>query len=120
EEIIADCIEGFVNRPITRKKANTFPQWILYNFGTGFAKNFFLPFQKKLFSYNLNDITASWTGRFVPKTSLREMIIGALTDRADDAFGYNSQFYYPKYGGIQSWIITLAQAIKKQIHTGFA
>ncbi|MGE4169059.1 MAG: NAD(P)/FAD-dependent oxidoreductase, partial [Candidatus Babeliales bacterium] len=117
KDVIAECIEGFVARSTSLKKTRTFPEWVDKNFGTGFARHFFLPYQKKIFAYDLDDITASWTGRFVPQTSLREMILGALEDRTNDAIGYNAHFYYPKQGGIQYWILKLAQALKKPINT---
>jgi protoporphyrinogen oxidase len=119
EATIADCIEGFVNKKTIRKKVRSFPEWVQSNFGAGFARHFFLPYQRKIFAYNLHDITASWTGRFVPQTSLREMIVGALKDKTDDAIGYNAHFYYPKQGGIEYWILKLAQAIAKPIITEY-
>ena len=46
------------------------------------------------------------------------MVIGALKDK-QDTVGYNANFFYPKEGGIQAWILKLAQAIKKPIRTGY-
>ena len=118
-ETIADCIEGFVTRHKTRKKPHNFPTWVQQNFGSGFAKYFFLPYQKKIFAYNINKITAAWTGRFVPSTSLRHIIYGAFQDSYDPTIGYNAQFFYPKYGGIVSWVNKLAEHILNPIHTNF-
>ena len=56
-------------------------------------------------------------GRFVPPTSLEQMLIGALQDNSDEAIGYNAQFFYPKQGGINFWINRLAQSIKNEIYT---
>jgi protoporphyrinogen oxidase len=118
-KVIAECIEGYVNRPQARKKACTFTQWAISNFGHGLANHFFLPYQTKIFACNVNRISASWTGRFVPKTSLRDMIIGAVLDNKDAQVGYNAQFFYPKQGGIESWVSQFAAHISKPIHTGY-
>lgn len=115
--VIAECIEGFVTRKIHSKTPKTFPEWVLQNFGAGFAHHFFSPFQTKIFAHNISKITASWTGRFVPKTSLQQMIIGAVSDYEDPSIGYNSTFFYPKQGGIQTWITSIAQQLKNPIRT---
>ena len=117
-DVIADCIEEYVKRKPCKKQSKSFYDWVLENFGSGYAKYFFLPFQTKIFDYDIKKITSSWTGRFVPQTSLREMIIGAIKD-TDDQIGYNSNFYYPKENGINSWIKNIHKKISKQIKTNF-
>lgn len=119
DDVIVDCIAGFVQRTISRKEPKTFPQWVQHNFGDGFARHFFLPYQAKIFAYNLDKITASWTNRFVPSTSLKQIIKGALRDCYEQSIGYNAQFLYPKQGGIISWVKKLADQIKTPIATGF-
>lgn len=116
KDVIVECIEGFVNRPTAENEPNNFPNWVLKHFGAGIAKHFFLGYQKKIFAYDLQKITASWTGRFVPQTSLKQMLLGALSDNVDEV-GYNSHFYYPKEKGIFYWVEKLAQQIKKPIKT---
>ena len=118
-ETIIECIEGFVQRPKRKKKISTFPDWVLHNFGSGFAKYFFLSYQKKIFAYDLDKITESWTGRFVPATSLKEIIKGALTDAQEASIGYNAQFFYPKQGGISFWVDKLANTLINPIYTTF-
>lgn len=116
---IAECIEGFVLRKKTRTTAKTFPEWVLQNFGTGFAKHFFYPYQSKIFAYDIKKVTASWTGRFVPSTSLEQIIEGALSDNDMQSVGYNANFFYPKKGGIVAWVNQLAQQVTNPISTGF-
>lgn len=110
---IIECIDQYVQRPRI-KNIKTFYQWVLHNFGAGIAKHFFFPFQQKIFAYDLQKISASWTGRFVPQTSLPQMLQGALLDTTDDV-GYNAQFFYPKQGGIQYWVDKIADQLKNPI-----
>lgn len=124
-QTIVDCIEGFVKRNCKSKgarpaKPKFFYDWVLQNFGTGFGKHFFFPYQSKIFSYDIKKLSASWTGRFVPNTSLQELISGAIKDRPDDMIGYNAQFFYPKTGGIQFWVDKLAKKINNKICTNFS
>ncbi len=117
-DTIVECIEEFIKRN-QHKKVTNFYDWVLKNFGQGFAKNFFLPYQEKIFSYDVKKLSASWTGRFVPQTTLKDMIIGAIKAPEENNFGYNSQFYYPKEGGINFWLNKIAEKLVNPIHTGF-
>jgi protoporphyrinogen oxidase len=115
-EVIAQCIEGYVNRNKNKlKKNSSFIDWVYKQFGQGFAKHFFIPYQKKIFSHDLRTISASWTGRFVPGTSLEKIIAGAIFDQTQEQIGYNAEFLYPKTGGIYYWVNAIAQHIKQPI-----
>ncbi|MBT4855802.1 NAD(P)-binding protein [bacterium] len=119
-KVISECIEGFVNRPQSNKDPKSFHAWVMKHFGAGLAKHFFTPFQSKILAYDIKKITPSWTGRFVPKTSLTQMIDGALGgQKEDEKVGYNSTFFYPQKGGISYIISSLVAKIKNQIQTGF-
>lgn len=118
-QVITECIEGFVKRK-AKKTTHTFLEWVQSNFGSGFAKHFFKPYQKKIFACDLNDLSSSWTGRFVPNTSLEQIIQGVITTpKPTESVGYNAQFFYPKEGGIIHWVQKLADQLINQIHTGF-
>jgi len=112
-DVIVECIEGFVNKPPSEHEPTMFIDWVMAHFGAGFAKHFFFPYQKKIFSVPVEELSASWTGRFVPSTSLREMLYGALHTPADE-IGYNAQFFYPKSGGIIRWVEPLYNTLHHQ------
>lgn len=118
QDVIIDCIKGFVERPQRLPKDPSFAQWVLANFGAGIAKHFFSPYQEKIFDFPLDKLSASWTGRFVPPTSLEALLRGALT-ASTQAVGYNAQFFYPLAGGILSWIESIARKIGKAPYTGY-
>jgi len=116
--VIVDCIQGFVERTQYKKK-RSFKDWVLTNFGNGFANHFFAPYQEKIFSYPIDKITASWTSRFVPTTTLSDILNGTL-QKPQENIGYNAQFYYPKKGGIISWVQKIADALLNPIATDCA
>ena len=133
-ETIAECIEGYVNRknPIsstghtkrfegrrTGNKSDKFTTWVLQNFGAGFARHFFYPYQSKIFAYDIEKITASWTGRFVPQTSLKQIIRGAIAEADDTEIGYNAHFFYPKSGGIMAWVHKIGDQLTRPVRTEF-
>ena len=114
-DIIVECITGFIKRTKNPTPHN-FKEWVQSHFGEGFGKHFFYPYQEKIFAHPIEKITASWTGRFVPATSLEQVLYGSLSDHKD-AVGYNARFLYPKKGGIQQWVHKLADNITKPINT---
>ena len=114
---IVECITGFINRTKNATPA-TFRDWVLCNFGTGFGKHFFFPFQQKIFAHNITHLTAQWTQRFVPSTSLEKILYGALSGMVTKQnVGYNASFLYPKTGGIMAWVAQLAKQIMQPIRT---
>ncbi len=108
--VIIDCIEGFMKRSDRYKNPATFYQWVLKYFGKGFGEHFFFPFNGKLLAYDVKKIHPSWTGRFVPKIELDNLLQGALTNKKTTA-GYNSNFFYPKQGGISGLITALIKRL---------
>lgn len=116
-QTIAECIEGFIARKHSSKPPRSFYSWVLNQFGTGFGKHFFFPYQEKIFSYPIKKLSASWTGRFVPKTSLTQIIQGAIADTSTNDVGYNAQFFYPKKGGIAFWVNKMAEQLINPVAT---
>ena len=116
-EVIISCIAGFVNRP-KKLKNDSFYNWVLYKFGDGIARHFFIPYQTKIFDYDIRKITASWTGRFVPPTSLEQIITGAISNKPE-TIGYNANFFYPKQGGIFDWVRKFANQIQTPVQTNY-
>jgi UDP-galactopyranose mutase len=112
-EVIKECIVGFIEAKfgkngIDEKNSNplpleeiTFEDWIYQNFGSGIAKHFMIPYNEKLWTVHPNEMTTEWMGRFVPQTSLEQLLDGALSDQSQKV-GYNANFYYPLNGGIEA------------------
>lgn len=116
--VVAECIAGFIARKKNVRNPHSFREWVLKEFGPGFGTHFFFPYQKKIFAYSIDKLTASWTGRFVPATTLTQIIDGIMHD-ADQtpSVGYNAQFFYPKKGGIFYWVEKLAQQLLTPVRT---
>jgi len=110
---VVECIEGYVHRKKSIRKPKSFAEWVLKFFGQGFGKSFFFPYQSKLLCYDPKKLAASWTGRFVPQTSLKQLLTGALAPQ-DAEIGYNASFLYPR-NGIQRVIDKLSDTIKKSV-----
>ncbi len=111
-DVIYECIEGYVNRRAGLRTPKNFYEWVLKYFGAGMGKHFFFPYNSKILAYDMRKVLPSWTGRFVPKTNLEAVLKGAFEQKDTSNIGYNSQFFYPKTGGIQHLIKSLERATK--------
>jgi protoporphyrinogen oxidase len=111
-EIIQECILSFIVAPANRWNGqsrsetgcpavyDSFAEWIEATLGTGIARHFMTPYNEKLWTVSLGELTCEWMGRFVPATSLEQILEGALSDRTQSG-GYNATFSYPLRGGIE-------------------
>lgn len=115
-EIITECICGFAKRKHFLHNPQTFRDWVLKYFGTGLAKHFFFPYNSKLLCTHHADIHPSWTDRFVPKTTMKNLFDGLACQESTNV-GYNHHFIYPKQGGIQHFVDNLRKKIKSPIKT---
>lgn len=115
-DIVKECLVGFVKKfgTVPKKKGTVpnFYDWILENFGHGFAKHFFVPYNTKLFKTDLKKLTSEWAKKFIPIPTLNEVINGAFKEQ-DKKYGYSSFFYYPKSGGISKLLDFFLMDIKK-------
>lgn len=121
-EVIKECILGFIHasgnqtngsEQASRAAADyaSFAAWIEATLGTGIARHFMTPYNEKLWTIPLNQLTCDWMGRFVPTTSLEQILEGALADQTKGV-GYNATFNYPLRGGIESLPRAFAAGLK--------
>jgi len=128
--VIKECIVGFVKATMNGRHETTsdlylqspaesqsFERWIYSTLGPGIANHFMVPYNQKLWTVPLLDLTCDWMGRFVPATSLEQILEGALSDQSRN-IGYNASFSYPLRGGIESLPRAFASQLKN-LYPGF-
>ncbi len=109
-EVIKECILEYVRAggfrlakrdpiPAYNGPAN-FEDWTLFTFGKGIARHFMLPYNEKLWTLCCRELSCNWMGRFVPDTSLEQILEGVWSDE-NAMTGYNASFSYPLQGGIE-------------------
>jgi protoporphyrinogen oxidase len=69
-----------------------------------------IPYNMKLWKHHPKEMTCDWLDRFVPKPDLKRVIQGAISNDGG-ALGYNSYFYYPREGGIDSLVRSLTDGL---------
>ena len=115
-EVVKECLMGFIESlDKDHANADNFEDWVLKTFGSGIAKHFMLPFNRKFWKTDLREVTADWVSWSIPKPTLEEVVDGAL-GMTNVGMGYNPRFAYPKRGGIDCLPMALARPLEA-IHT---
>ncbi|MDD2751772.1 MAG: FAD-dependent oxidoreductase [Candidatus Omnitrophica bacterium] len=116
--VIKECLCGFIRAQRTAQNQkgqnHSFLDWIYGTFGKGIARHFMVPYNRKFWTVDPDDLTCDWFEGFIPKPSLKEIISGAVGENKK-IFGYNAVFWYPKKGGIQE-VPRLLSAQIKHLH----
>jgi protoporphyrinogen oxidase len=113
ESVRLECVEGL---PVEEPQLDDDPaavgfgDWIAATLGPGIAKHFMVPYNEKLSTVGVDELTCEWLGRFVPRPALAEIREGATTRRRVDA-GYNATFLYPRAGGIDGMSSAMAAKV---------
>ena len=103
--VISECLYEYSKQYFTGDKGDikTFEEWIRAYFGDGIGRHFMIPYNSKIYRVHPKELTPDAGGRFVPSSDLKMLIEGALCDMSGE-HGYNSHFFYPKIGGIESMV----------------
>lgn len=91
-----ECVLGLLERE--RQDASNFSDWISQTFGAGIAKYYMVPYNQKLWKYDLEKMSTKWIADRVVVPSVRDVVKGAFSPQ-EKRFGPNASFWYPKVGG---------------------
>lgn len=99
EQVRRECIDELPPAPPTQTEFESFGAWIDATLGTGIGRHFMVPYNEKLSTVSVDELTCEWLGRFVPQPSLDDIREGAERTHQVET-GYNRSFLYPAAGGI--------------------
>ncbi len=103
-DVIKECILGAAEaarRYDSNACPENFAEFIQAQWGDGIAKHFMLPYNKKLWTIPLEEMSPEWLSGRVPQPNLEEIIDGALKPRPKP-MGPNARFGYPLRGGFEA------------------
>ncbi|RPH51162.1 MAG: FAD-dependent oxidoreductase [Desulfobacteraceae bacterium] len=108
------CVKEFIKtqKDITPyQKGRSFKDYCYSFFGKGISDLFMIPYNEKLWSIDLSQLSIDWMEEYVPGPDYNKVLEGAYKRKVNDDSGYNTAFYYPKTGGIQ----TISNAIYEHV-----
>ncbi len=103
-QVVKECILGAVeaarNYQPDRSPRN-FGEFIQAKWGAGIGEHFMVPYNRKLWTVPLEEMSWDWLNGRVPQPNLEEIIDGALQPQPKP-MGPNARFGYPLRGGFEA------------------
>lgn len=91
-----------------------FIDWIFWKLGSKVAEDYMIPYNKKMFGNELNQLGTYWLEK-LPNVSFEETLLSCLNKKAYGTQPGHAKFYYPqKYGYGELWL-RMADEIKDNI-----
>lgn len=112
-DVRRDCLAGLPSRDaVPRSPSTSFAAWIDAALGSGIGRHFMVPYNEKVATVSVSELTCEWLGRFVPVPSVDDVRAGAVDARVANG-GYNRTFRYPRAGGIDLVPRALARRVDR-------
>lgn len=100
------------------RDAANFRDWILATFGEGIAEAFMFPYNSKVWTTPLEQMSKSWIADRVAVVDFKRLLENVLYERDDVGWGANSKFRFPLYGGTGEIYRRIAKHFTEKVHTG--
>ena len=100
-------IEGLVQQKPGEIK--NYRDWLIYQYGTPIAARWPLVYTEKYWTLPAEQLGTNWIGQRMRQADLREVLVGAMAERAPNTY-YISQMRYPQRGGYRAFIEPMIEA----------
>jgi protoporphyrinogen oxidase len=100
------------------KDTSNFRDWILATFGEGIAEAFMFPYNSKVWTTPLEEMSKSWMAERVSVVDFRRLLENVLYQRDDVSWGPNNKFRFPLHGGTGEIYRRMAQRFPEKVKTG--
>jgi protoporphyrinogen oxidase len=111
-----DCLEDFISGR-TGKEPENFKEWLVWLFGRSIADKYMLPYNSKIWNYDLQEMSTDWVRGKMPIPTIRQIITSVVKSDASESLMPHSTYYYPHKGGIRNFIDAIASGLN-EIHRG--
>jgi protoporphyrinogen oxidase len=113
-----DCLLGAARacNNSTHAAAN-FRDWILAAFGEGIAEAFMFPYNSKVWTTPLEEMSRAWIAERVAVIDFKRLLENVLYARDDVSWGPNSKFKFPLHGGTGTIYRRMASRFPGNVHT---
>ncbi|MCX5905565.1 MAG: amine oxidase, partial [Proteobacteria bacterium] len=96
EKEMLECLAGLISCSNSPVPNANFLEWILHTFGEGIAKHFLIPYNKKVWAYPPEKLSAHWTGERVAIPDVKRVLDNIINGRQDCSWGPNNAFKFPR------------------------
>lgn len=95
-----------------------FRDWILATFGDGIAEAFMFPYNSKVWTTPLEQMSKSWIAERVSVADFKRLLENVLYERDDAGWGPNSKFRFPLHGGTGEIYRSMVKRFPAKVKTG--
>jgi protoporphyrinogen oxidase len=110
--IVAECRGHVVDAKAVAQSAD-FEEWIARRFGEGVAKNFMLPYNRKLWACDLHELSCDWVVERVATDAATERGASDAAKPARRPLAEESRVAYPAQGGFGAIFVALADRCER-------
>jgi len=120
KEVQVSCLLGAAKAASNgnARAAGNLRDWILDTFGEGIAEAFMFPYNSKVWTTPLEQMSKSWIADRVAVLDFKRLLENVLYERDDVAWGPNSKFKFPLHGGTGEIYRRIAAYFTKKIQIG--
>jgi len=118
------CLSEYIKTLIAAEKGElppvvSFRDWIYTTFGAGIAECYLMPYNRKIWNYPPEQMSAHWVEGRVPRPPVEDILRSAIGIETE---GYTHQavFSYPLQGGIEALVRAIAEPVKDCVTCRFA
>ncbi|MCF7855852.1 MAG: FAD-dependent oxidoreductase [Candidatus Pacebacteria bacterium] len=116
-----DYLESIARAGCTRGETmpESFSDWIRWKLGDLIAETYMLPYNRKIWSIDLDRLGTYWLHK-LPNVSFRETLISCLKRAPAGAMPAHAKFFYPKRGGYGDVWRRMGKQLGMKLHLGEA
>jgi protoporphyrinogen oxidase len=120
KEVQVSCLIGAAKAAATGAAGTTgnFRDWILATFGQGIADAFMFPYNYKVWTTPLEQMSKHWIADRVAVVDFKRLLENVLYQRDDVGWGPNSKFKFPLHGGTGEIYRRIAKYFAGKVKTG--
>ncbi|MCB9891541.1 MAG: FAD-dependent oxidoreductase [Planctomycetes bacterium] len=117
-----ECLKGYLHSATDREMnpreaPRGFESWVRWRFGEGIAKHFMLPYNQKIWCYDLEHVLSSdWVAGRVPDAPVDD-VLKAACQVPTVGYAHQAIFYYPLEGGFQTMTDGFALEVGERLRT---
>jgi protoporphyrinogen oxidase len=120
KDVQVDCLLGVAKATANGagREASNFRDWILATFGEGIAAAFMFPYNSKVWTTPLEQMSRSWIADRVSVVDFKRLLENVLYERDDVGWGPNNKFKFPLHGGTGEIYRQMAKRFPAQVRPG--
>lgn len=117
EEMRSAVLDDLLNIAATGyPEDNNFDDFLRHRFGETLYREYFAPYNHKIWRRRLSDVPLTWLEGKLPMPSVKEILAANIT-QVKEMNMVHSTFHYPLYGGSQHVADTLARGVDVRYNT---